>query len=264
MPGNVRDDGPVVAEEGVEQGGLATVGGADDGDGNAFFHGVAGRETVRKAADAGEEVGEQGVEAFAVGELDVLFGKIELQFEEACKANQGFAQGVDFAGEAAAKLVEGEAVRARVFRGDEVGDGFGLGEVEAAVEEGALGEFAGAGLTAPRLDERPHDLALDELRAVDVEFHRVLAGVGAGAAKDEGESFVEDGAFGVAEAAKRHSAVRDGIEGLGKDLGAEGQGVMSGDAHHGDSTRTGGCGDGANRGTVNCVAKGGVHGANLA
>ena len=64
----------------------------------------------------GEEVGEQGVETFAVGELDVFFGKIELEFEEAGEANQGFAQGVDFAGEAASKLVEGEAVCAACSR----------------------------------------------------------------------------------------------------------------------------------------------------
>ena len=110
-------------------GGLASVGGADNGDGDAFFHGVACCETVGKASDAGEEVGEQGVEAFAVGELDVFFGKIEVEFEEAGEADQGFAQGLISAGEAASKLVQGEAVCARVFRGDEVGDGFGLGEV---------------------------------------------------------------------------------------------------------------------------------------
>ena len=46
-------------------------------------------------------------------------------------------------------------MRARVFCGDEVGDGFGLGEVEAAVEEGALREFTWPRLAAPRLDERP-------------------------------------------------------------------------------------------------------------
>ena len=36
-----------------------------------------------------------------------------------------------------------------MFRGDEVGDGFGLGEVETAIQEGTLGEFAGTGLSAP-------------------------------------------------------------------------------------------------------------------
>ena len=262
--GDVGDDGPVVAEEGVEQGGLAAVGGADDGDGDAFFHGVAGRETVREAADTGEEVDEQGVEAFAVRELDVFLGKIELEFEEAGEADECFAQGVDFAGEAASKLVEGEAVCARVFCGNEVGDGFGLGEVESAIEEGALRELAGTGLAAPCFDEGPHDLALDELRAVDVELHRVFTGVGAGATKDEGEAFVKDGASSIAESAEGDRAIGDGVEGLGEDLGAEGEGFGAGDAHHGDSTRTGGGGDGANRGAVNCVAKGGVHGANLA
>ena len=69
-----------------------------------------------------------------------------------------------------------------------------------------------------RFDERPHDLALDELRAVDVELHRVLAGVGAGAAQDEGESFVEDCAVGVAEAAEGDGAVGDGVEGFEKTL----------------------------------------------
>ena len=113
-------------------------------------------------------------------------------------------------------------MRARVFRGNEVGDGFGLGEVEPAVQESALGEFTRAGLAASCLDERPHDFTLDELRAVDVELHRVFAGVGAGAAQDEGESFVEDGAVGVAEAAEGDRAVGNDIKGLGEDLGSKG------------------------------------------
>ena len=84
------------------------------------------------------------------------------------------------------------------------------------------------------------------------------------ATQDEGESFVQDASFGVAKAAKGDGAISDGVEGLGENLGAEGQSVLARDANHGDSTRAWGGGDGANRGTVNCVAKGGVHGANLA
>ena len=65
-------------------------------------------------------------------------------------------------------MVEGEAVCARVFRGDEVGDGFGLGEVETAVEEGALSEFAwareaAAGVDRAELDERDGELVDEEL-----------------------------------------------------------------------------------------------------
>ena len=212
-----RDDGPVVAEEGVEQGGLASVGAPTMATGMPSSSRCRGNRRERPTREG--EVGEQGVEAFAVRELDVLLGKIEFEFKKAGKADQGFAQGVDFAGEAASKLVKGEAVRACVFSGNEVGDGFGLGQVETAIEKARW--VNSACLTAPCLNKGPHDLTLDEGRAVNVEFHRVFAGVGAGATEDESESFVEDDSFCVAKATKRDGAVSHGVEWLRKDLGTK-------------------------------------------
>ena len=51
----VGDDGPVLPKEGVEQGGLAAVGGAEDGHGHALGNGPAGREAAHQLVNAGQQ-----------------------------------------------------------------------------------------------------------------------------------------------------------------------------------------------------------------
>ena len=101
-----------------------------------------------------------------------------------------------------------------MFCGNQVGHGFRLGEVEASVQEGALGEFPWSSLPAARLDEGPHDFLLDEGRAVDVELDGVFPGVRLRAAHDQGEPFIQGVAGGVHEFAKRDRTVGDFSQGL--------------------------------------------------
>ena len=61
-------------------------------------------------------------------------------------------------------------------RGDEVGDGLGLGEIDAAVEKCAAGEFAGLGQARAGVEGERHDAAHDEGAAVALDFGDVLAG----------------------------------------------------------------------------------------
>ena len=53
--------------------------------------------------------------------------------------------GRDAAAERAAQLLGGDAGLVQGLRRDQVADRFGLSQIEAAMEEGALGEFAGPG-----------------------------------------------------------------------------------------------------------------------
>ena len=89
-------------------------------------------------------------------------------------------------------LTHGDVVGGLVGGGDEVGDGFGLAEVELAVEVGAHGELAGTGHSATVLDEEVEDATDDVSGAVTGDFHGVLASVAVGGAEDGDEGFVDE------------------------------------------------------------------------
>lgn len=60
---------------------------------------------------------------------------------------------------------------------DHVRDRLCLAEVELPREKRPPREFAGLSLPHPGRQAREHDVARDHRRAVDVQFHDVLAGV---------------------------------------------------------------------------------------
>ena len=76
-----------------------------------------------------------------VGELHILLREVEFEFEESGQVEQFVAQAVQFGRVASAHLVHGDAVRGAVRRGDDVGDTFGLCEVEFAGQECPNGKF---------------------------------------------------------------------------------------------------------------------------
>jgi hypothetical protein len=89
-------------------------------------------------------------------------------------------------------LLGGDAGLVEGLGFDEVVDGFGLGEVEAAGEEGALGEFAGfgeAGATGNALTEKVIE---QDGGAVGGDFYDVFGGVGVGFFEEGDDGFVQD------------------------------------------------------------------------
>ena len=71
---------------------------------------------------------------------------------------------------------------------DEVVDCFGLGEIEAAGEEGSLGEFAGFGEAGAGGDALAEEVIEEDGGAVGGDFYDVFGGVGVG--------FLEPGDYG--------------------------------------------------------------------
>ena len=90
---------------------------------------------------------------------------------------------------------------------DEVVDGFGLGEVEAAGKEGSLGEFAGFGEACAGGDALAEEVVEEDGGAVGGDFDDVFGGVGVG--------FFEEGDYGFVE----------GFAGCVDDFGEAGAGL---------------------------------------
>lgn len=93
---------------------------------------------------------------------------------------------------------------------DEVGNRLGLGEVEAAVQKGALGEFTGFGMPRPAGEDAGEDLAGDDGSTMATDLDGVLASVRARGAED-GEQHLVDPAFSI-----DHVAVKHGVGGCAR------------------------------------------------
>ena len=125
-----------------------------------------------------------------------MVGEVEFEFEEGGELEELVAEDREFGGDAATKLIHGDLVGGTVGGCNEVGYGFGLGEVEFAVEVGTLGEFARVGLAATLLGEEGEDLLGNVGGAVERYFGGVFACVGVGRTED-GDKNVVDGDWGI-------------------------------------------------------------------
>ena len=247
---DVGDEGAVFLDEAVEQGRFAGVGLADDGGGDAVFDGVAEAERVGEALDDALDFAGQVGEFLAVGKLYLLFAEVEFEFDERYEGEQLLAQAGELAAESATHLLDGQAVRGGRGGGDEVGHGFGLRQVELAVDEGAAGELAGGGQPAALAQQQGHDLLLYVDGAVARDFDGIFAGEGVGGDEEGGDDVVE----GVAR------LVGDGavVGGIGAGLGqrfagggmeyavGDGDGLGAAHANDGDAASAGSGRDGTN------------------
>ena len=200
--GPLGDDGRFVAGQGVEQGGLADIGLADDGDG----HALAQATTLSGLLTGFREQRfrrRQALHQSGVGEpVDVLVGKIQRTFDEHPQVGQLRGEGLQAPGEGAFEGLLRGAHRLAGSGVDEIGNGLGLGEVEAAVEVGAFGEFSGLGDAGSGRDRRAQQFRQQHRTAVALQLHDVFAGEGVRALEAQYQALVEYLALGVAQRAQ--------------------------------------------------------------
>ena len=134
-----------MAEELIEQAGLAGVGPADDGGADAAAEDLALVGRAQQFVHEGDAVFEPGDKLVPGVGRDVFLGKINVRLDVRERFEHLIAQLVDALGEFAGELLVGGAQGQLGARMNQVGHGLGLREVEATVEEGALGEFARLG-----------------------------------------------------------------------------------------------------------------------
>ena len=241
--GNGGDNGAILAQQGIEQAALAHVGAAAQGHGEAagddagslFVAGVF--NGISQLLDAGQQVAGGFLFADLLRIVDAGGGS----GLDGVKLVGGLP---DEAAGTALQLVHGGLVGAVTLGGDEGHHRLGLAEVDAAVEEGAAGEFAGLGKPCAALQALfQHPLA-GVAAAVELQLGHVLAGVAAGRAHENGHALV-DGLVAVHHVAVgEHMALEGRCLGRAKHPQQHLLGLGAGNAHdaHTALSRRGGNG----------------------
>ena len=124
-------------------------------------------------------------------DVDVVFSEVDAGFKEGDEFDEGLLGGSDASTERSAHLAGGLTGLGKGLGFDEVADGFGLGEVEFAGEEGALGEFAGVGEACAEGEGAAEEKIKDDGRAVGGDLDEVVASVGVGCGEEGDYRFVD-------------------------------------------------------------------------
>ena len=143
--GGGRHDGGLAPGQPVEQAGLARIGGADDGDMDAVAQPLAAPSLGKLAG----HVGDQGrhrrghLPHQAVGHA--LVREVDHRFHQGQGAHQLGPPAFGQTGQTAVQLAQRLTTLGGGFRIHQIGDGLGTGQVQLAVQKGALGKLARLG-----------------------------------------------------------------------------------------------------------------------
>src|SRR5690348_8111744 len=181
-----RDDGCVISRESIQEARLPRVWTAGDHDGHAFAKQAALPGTLLDAL----EMLAHGLKALGqlavCKEVDFLLRKVDRRLDVGTQIDDGLGEAAHHVGELALQRAHG---RAHGFPGagiDEVGNGFGLGEIELVVEESPLREFARLSSARTELHETGHQRLLDERASMSLELENMFPGIGMRTRKEEG------------------------------------------------------------------------------
>ncbi|MNV60864.1 hypothetical protein D3C71_1533450 [compost metagenome] len=107
---------------------------------------------------------------------------------------------VDAGGKSPLQRVHGRACRLLGTGVDQVGNRFGLRQIQLVIKEGTLGKFAGTGDTHAGQRQYAFEQQIEDNRpAVALQFQHVFAGKRVRARKPQRDALVQSGAFGITE-----------------------------------------------------------------
>lgn len=202
--GDVGDDGPVIAQQGVEQGGLTGVGLAQQHGGYALLQqlppGEAGQQSLQILTG-----GVKRVQQLRLPEvLDVLVGIVHHGVEPGGHGQEGIVDAVHGAAQRTGELADGVVGLLRCFGVDEIRHRLGLQQVQLTAEEGALGKLAALGLTAAGGEQGAEAGVQHHRAAVTVQLGAVLAGVAVGRGEGDAQHVIDDAARPIQQVAQHH------------------------------------------------------------
>ena len=206
--GHVGYDRALIPEQGIEQGGLARVRAAENHGGHAAMEHICPGKRVQQALQLCDAVLHGGLISIEPEIRNVLIGVVDHGVIVTGDVLQRIIYTLCAPQHRAAELTGGIFRIARGLGVDEVNDGFGLREIHAPVEKGALGKLPGQCLPRSGGEQRLQPRTQHSRRAVTLQLCRVLSGIAVRAAADGAQTEVERLAVGVAERAIDELAVR--------------------------------------------------------
>lgn len=191
-PGLVGDDGDLAFGQGVEQGRLADIGRADQGHPKAFAQTRATGRRGQMIPDLPAEPA-KGYRSLGIPfETQLLIRKIDLGFQLGHDGGERAAPTLDQSGQGAVELPQRLPPLGRRFGGDEIGETFDRGEVQAAIPESPGGEFAGLGGSEARSGCQAFEQGSgDGGPAMDVKLGHILAAEAVRARQPEDQAPVQ-------------------------------------------------------------------------
>jgi len=150
--------------------------------------------------------------------VDFLFGKIQRRFHQHAQLDQARHQRMNLARKITRQRAQGRACRRRGTRFDQVGDRFGLYQVQLVIEKRALRKFTGLREARPELKAAAQQHLHDHRPAVSLKFENILAGKGVWRRKVKQDALVDGHPVGAGKLAKSRAARfgSSSAEGLGK------------------------------------------------
>jgi hypothetical protein len=159
--------------------------------------------------NGGDEALDFGADLAPRREADVFVGEIDLDFEMRANRYDLGAKLGDARGKCARELLYRDRQCAVAARGDNIGDGLGLGEIDLAVQKRAAGEFPRLGYAGARVECERHDAANNEWTPVALDFGYILARQAGRTAHHDRERAIDaSAACGIDDVAQAHRSGR--------------------------------------------------------
>ncbi len=127
-----------------------------------------------------------------IEDLHILIGKIDGHLDQGAHLEETTADGIDPAIQRPGQLLLGEIDAFSGLGGENVDHRLGLGQIDAAIEEGPLGEFAGGGENGAAGENEFEDTLENQEAAVAMDLDDIFAGIGVGRGHKDGEDFIDD------------------------------------------------------------------------
>src|SRR6202167_1994169 len=154
------------------------------------MHDLAVREGRGQLLEGLADGGDSFKNSWARQDRDVVFSEIDAGLEHSDQPNEALFHWLQALGESAFELLGGDLRLVKCLGVDQIADRFSLGEIDAAMEEGAHGELSGLGETCSGRNAQLDDVPEHDRRSVGGDLDDVVGGIGMGFGEVSDTDFV--------------------------------------------------------------------------